>query len=117
MWLVMNARDPYFFSLLAKPSIASRLRNKINEKNNAGWTALMLAARNSRTYSSENTVRLLLNACADPTLQEKTGWTALMMAIGYSKTDSTPGTIKLLLDAIPMSSQQLVNLFRKLGSE
>jgi ankyrin repeat protein len=71
----------------------------INQKNEKGWTSLILVARNSRTYSTENTLRLLIDdARTDVNLQDNKGWTALMTAAKNSNTDSTENTIKMLLD-------------------
>ena len=43
----------------------------INQKNTEGWTALMYASRNSNTDSTEETVKMLIDAGADLNLQEK----------------------------------------------
>lgn len=47
MWLTINARDPYFYSLLTESSIKEKLLKTVNERNGSSWTALMLAARNA----------------------------------------------------------------------
>ena len=70
----------------------------IDEQNEEGWTALMLSARNSRTDSSEETVKLLLEYGANVDIQEKDGWTALIMAARYSRTDSSEKTVKIILE-------------------
>jgi ankyrin repeat protein len=70
----------------------------INKQNHIGWTALMLASRNSKTDSSEKTVKMLLDAGADVNLQNE-DWTALMFASRYSNNDSSEKTVKMLLDA------------------
>ncbi|AVL95155.1 ankyrin repeat protein [Moumouvirus australiensis] len=72
---------------------------EINHKNEEGWTALMIACRNSNIWSSIETVKLLLKFGADVNLQEKEdGWTALMLASTHSNDDSNIETVKLLLD-------------------
>jgi ankyrin repeat protein len=71
----------------------------INQQNNEGWTPLMLASRNSNTYSTENTVKILIDAGADLNIQEKNGWSSLMLASRNSNTYSTENTVKLLIDA------------------
>lgn len=71
--------------------------NNINDKNKEGWTALMLAARNSKVVGIE-IVKLLLDRGADVNLQNNEKYTALMMAAMNSNTDSNIETVKLLLD-------------------
>ena len=70
----------------------------IDEQNEKGWTALMLSARNSRTDSSEKTVKLLLEHGAKVNIQKNDGWTALMLSAGNSRTHSSEETVKLLLE-------------------
>lgn len=70
----------------------------INYQNEEGWTALMIAVRNSRTCSTEKTVEILLDNFADPNLQSNDGLTALMIASINSNQSSSPHTVKLLLD-------------------
>ena len=69
-----------------------------NIRNNDGWTTLMFAAGNSKTDSSEETVRILLEHNANPNLKENNGCTALMMAAIYSKKKSSEETVKILLE-------------------
>ncbi len=57
----------------------------------------MLACRDSNTYSTNETVELLLKAGANIDLQKNDGWTSLMMACRNSRTDSTNETVKLLI--------------------
>jgi ankyrin repeat protein len=71
----------------------------INVENNEGWTALMLASRNSKTHSTENTVKMLIDAGADLNIQNHKYHTALMLAVRYSNKDSTENTVKMLIDA------------------
>lgn len=73
--------------------------NTINQINSQGWTALMLAATNSGTCSTENTVQILIDAGAELNLQISTGWTALILAARNSNRCSTENTVKMLIDA------------------
>lgn len=73
------------------------ISDEVNVKNSAGWTALHLACRNSNIYTSESTVRLLLNIGANPNIQINLGWTPLQLASRHSRTDSTESTVQLLL--------------------
>nr|WBF70611.1 putative ankyrin repeat protein [Megavirus caiporensis] len=73
--------------------------NNIDAKNELGWTALMLAARNSKNWSSFETVKLLLDAGADPNIYDKTiGNSILSMCVASSNKSSSLETVKLLLD-------------------
>src|SRR5437868_8881399 len=54
--------------------------HELNAQNDKGWTALMIACRNSATVSTESIVKILIDAGADLNLQEKEGCTALMLA-------------------------------------
>ena len=73
-------------------------KDEINYQNEKGWTALMMACRNSNNYSNNEIVKLLLENGADPNLKDYNGWTSLMSACRYSNTDSNIETVKLLLE-------------------
>lgn len=88
------------------PSLNSEIRKmitndpkSINDVNEEGWTALMLACRNSKTNSTERTVEILIELGANINIQEKDGWTALMLAVTYSNKNSTDRTVDMLLKA------------------
>jgi len=70
---------------------------EINAKNSEGWTALHIACRNSRTFSSEDMVDFLLKNGADPNAKENGGLTPLHLASIYSNSDSSLETVELLL--------------------
>ena len=76
-----------------------------NIQDKYGWTALMMAARNSspeRCVSSERTIELLLATGVDPNIQDNSGYTALMWAAQDSSPErgtSSERTIELLLAA------------------
>ena len=70
----------------------------INYQNEDGWTALMLAARNSNHTSTDETVEILLKYNADVNLQNNDEFTALILASGKFQTDSSEKTIELLLE-------------------
>lgn len=70
----------------------------VNSVNSLGWSALMIACRNSSTYSSVDAVKILLNAGADVNLTNLKGETALDLACLYSGSDSNIETVKLLID-------------------
>jgi hypothetical protein len=60
----------------------------INKKNDKGWTALMLAVANINRYSTENTIKILLEAGADSNVKNNNGSTALMLATVIAGYDS-----------------------------
>lgn len=69
----------------------------IDIKNDKGWTALMIACRNSNIYG-ECFVKLLLDNGADVNLYDNNGRTALMKSVRNMEKDSTENTIYLLLN-------------------
>ena len=94
-WVLLTRSHPRLLRNIQKYIID----HDINEKNEIGCTALMLASLNSNTLSTNKTVKLLLQqAGIDINLQDKNGRTALMCAARYSNTISTNETVKLLLD-------------------
>ena len=62
------------------------------------WSALMSASRNSMTFSTNETVKILLKYGADVNLQEEKGWTSLMLASRNSNSESSEKTVKILLE-------------------
>lgn len=90
---------PLMLAVLTGSDIKPFLKSDINAKNSSGWTALMIACRNSCTWSSLGTVRMLLDAGADVNIQHNNRWTALMMAARYTNKGSSEETVKMLLEA------------------
>ena len=74
-------------------------KEEINKKNEGGWTALMIASRNSRINNNMHNVEILLRSGADPNLHTNNGWTALMLASRISNIDSNIQTVKMLLES------------------
>jgi len=89
-----RSRVDEFADLLARSSAA-----EINAQNDAGFTALILAARNSRFDSHDKAVRLLIHAGAKLDLQTVLGRTALHSSASNSRTESQESTLQLLLQA------------------
>lgn len=98
-----NREDGWTFLMVASrysigiPGLVKRLLDlgaDPNIRSGNGWTALMLAARNSKTDSSSDIVKTLLEYGADPNLQNNTGTTALIFAASWSDLTS----VKSLLD-------------------
>ena len=75
------------------------LPEELNKQNEYGWTALMLACRHSNTVSSEETVRILIDANANVDVQNSDGWTALIISSLNCKSTSSEETIKMLIGA------------------
>ena len=65
---------------------------ELNKQNKKGYTALMYASK----YSLDKTVKVLLDAGADPNIRSLYWWTALMFA---SRCGSSAETINTLLEA------------------
>jgi ankyrin repeat protein len=105
MTLVMSGRDKLTGRLARQAELEAFLRtpeaaHACTQTNSKGWTALMLAVRNSRTDSTEVTVALLLAHESSGTaarMQEKHGYTALMLAARYSNMGSSEATVTMLL--------------------
>lgn len=70
--------------------------NQIDIQNAKGETALMVATFHSGSYSTIETVKILLKHNANVNIQDGCGWTALIHSVYYS--DSTKNTTKLLLE-------------------
>jgi len=69
----------------------------INYRNEQGWTGLMIACRNSNTYSSTAIVELLLEFGADVNICNNDCNTALMYCMNNLSNDSNIDTMNLLL--------------------
>ena len=67
-------------------------------ENHKKWNSLLLSSSYTRTTSSLDTVKLLIENGADINIKEKDGWTALMLACRNSNTESSLETVKLLLE-------------------
>ena len=70
----------------------------VNQKNELEWTPLMIACRNSATYSNIETVKILLENGADIDSQNNSKFTALIFACGHVDGDSNIETVELLLE-------------------
>nr|WBF71204.1 putative ankyrin repeat protein [Megavirus caiporensis] len=79
-------------------AVLNNSKTKINAQNKLGWTALMIASRNSSTICDNEVVELLLEYGANPDKQNVDGDTALILACQYSRTESSVKTIDLLLN-------------------
>ena len=74
MYYVMQTRV-YPSTLIQIRQLLETQPSLLNETNTLGWTALMLSCRNSRTNSTEETVRVLLEAGAEVNLKTHLGQT------------------------------------------
>ena len=89
-----------------KPELENKIKiylkknpDQINKQNSSGHTALLLAAFNTNTVSTENTVRILIDAGADPNIADNIIFTPIMHCFGYVNTDCTKNTVQMLIDA------------------
>lgn len=96
----------HFFVLMTnkRPDVLQHIKNIIEEDrslltktNDKLWRPLTLAARNSNTCSSLETVKLLLDLGSDVNFKPEKCLTALMFAARHVPKDSTVETIKLLI--------------------
>ena len=76
---------------------SSKYLKEINAKNSIGWTALHIACRNSKTFSSEEMVKFLLEKGADPNVKDNFNSVPLHSASAVSNEDSSLATVELLL--------------------
>ena len=86
----------------AKNIIRKLLNNNpdiINIKNGCGMTALMLAALNINNCSTDDTIKILVDAGANLNLQDDEGTTALMMVTMNDNNSNVVSTIQILIDA------------------
>lgn len=72
-------------------------KEELNKQNACKWTALMLACANLDTWSSKETIKILLKNNANVNLQNDNDLTALMFASINPDNISVRETIKLLL--------------------
>lgn len=97
-WVLLTGRNDILHKYIAKkikedPKI-------INKRNALGWTALMFAVRKSNNESTNETVKILINAGADLDIQSNNGGkTALMYAIENCNNDSSLVVAKMLVQA------------------
>jgi ankyrin repeat protein len=105
MVLVMSGRDAITGKLARQIELDALLStpeatDACKQTNSQGWTALMLAARNSGQDSTDETVAQLLaqeNSEQVARMQDNKNNTALMYAVRYSRTESTKTTVAQLL--------------------
>tara|TARA_Y100000389_G_scaffold205145_2_gene264074 strand:- start:1543 stop:2913 length:1371 start_codon:yes stop_codon:yes gene_type:complete len=72
--------------------------NDINERDESGWTPLIMVSRYSNSEFDNKDVQILLEKGADVNLQTKDGWSALMFASRYSNRGSNEKTVEMLLE-------------------
>ena len=94
--VMMTGKKPELIFIIKNMIINDK--NIIDIKNEKGWTALMLAVRNSNTNSNVETIKLLIKYGANLNLQTNDDYSALMLATMYSNTDSNIETIKILVN-------------------
>lgn len=95
-WCLMYHKDPTIINKIAE--YIKIHPESLNEKNGKNWTPLIISARNSQTFSSDEIVSLLVNAGADIDAQCILGGTALISACLDLNNDSALSTIHILLD-------------------
>lgn len=98
-YVLMTKKFPQIIDEIKKILACENALTELDKQNKGGWTALMLASANSKTKSTEETVKLLIDAGAKLNIQSINGHTALSLAVKYSNNYSTENTVKILIDA------------------
>ena len=79
---------------------------EINKQNTRGWTALMIACRNSYMESSIETIKLLLeNPLTDANKQDKNGCTALMITFKYCSQELGKKIMDIFMNSKALSNK------------
>lgn len=97
MYLIININNIHNGRNFFKEYIRDN-ENEINEMNSAGWSALMIAVRNSKKFNLLEEIKLLIKKGADINVTNKDGWSSLMLASRYSNENSNIETVKLLIN-------------------
>ena len=95
--ILLTKKNPELVSQIAQYLIVCP--EEVNKQNEKGFTALMLASKYSTKYSTEETVKVLIEAKAKVDIKSDTGYTALMCATLYADKFSSAETVKLLIEA------------------
>ncbi len=93
-WVLLTKKYPEVEKLIEKYLKFSG-KSQIDKVNKKGWSALILAIKNSSTVSTENTVKILLDAGANLDLQDDDNNTALL----YCVYDNNINLSRMLIDA------------------
>ena len=88
----------HHFETLKSVKESQLINHIINQQNDLGWTPLMIACRNSSTYSNIETVKILLENGADVNIQNCWKSTSLSIACTHLNNDSNMETVRLLLE-------------------
>ena len=96
-WVLLTKKNPVLEKNIEK--YIKKHPKEINKKNALGFTALFLASFNTNTVSTENTVKILIDAGADRDSIDIDGLSILFHVCAYSGKDSTENTVKMLIDA------------------
>ncbi|AGF85367.1 repeat protein [Moumouvirus goulette] len=94
MYYIINKNNDKIIKHINK----NKNKKNINAQNSLGWTALMIACKNSRLFDNLEVIKLLLDTGANPNIQNDNGWTSLMFASRFSHKTSTLETVKILLE-------------------
>lgn len=96
MHLVLNAKDPECLQKIK--CLLAKDKSALHAKNDKGWTSLHLACRNSRTKSSLDIVKLLLEEGADINCVTRDNHTPLHMIAPNTAHDSHEELIDILVE-------------------
>ncbi len=96
-WVLQTKKKPEFEKIIK--NYLKKHPDQIDLQNERGHTALLLASFNTNTVSTENTVKILIDAGADINIIDKNHHDALLSCCSFSNSDSTDNTVKMLIDA------------------
>lgn len=96
-WVLMTRKQPILLNVIR--DYLENNSDEIDDLNDHEMTILMIASANSRTYSTVETVQLLIEKGALLDIRNYNDWSAVMLACAYSGTYSTPKTAGLLINA------------------
>lgn len=85
-WVLLTKEKPFLEQKIEK--YITKHPEQIDIQNEAGYTALMLACLHMGKFSTNHTVRILIDAGANKDMVNKTGHTALMMTCWRSNFEA-----------------------------
>ena len=111
--VLLTKKNPELVSQIAQ--YLTEFPGEINEQNEYGWTALMIACRNSTSFSSGETIKMLIGANANLNIQNKDGWTALIISSVLRETSTVIMLVESDLNIRTNFGSTALSLAKRLG--